>query len=177
MDRRAYFRALFKRLLNIFVMASLSTTASIGSSGISRVSSLFFLDIVGSKRATVSRSSAVISTYSKVISNLWAPIFWKSRSCPVNASNRLVFCVITDRFFWIFGSAIFISCSVSNGPLIKVSGVRTSWAISVKKLTLDSYSSFSFSISNSFWRSSISFSFRCLYQKNQDTTMQTSQIK
>ena len=135
---RAYFKALFNKLLNTFVIASLSMAAIILSWGICCNNSFCFCRIVGSKRVIVSFSNAVTSTVSNFNSNLLAPIFWKSSSWPVRSNNLLVFCPITFKFLFNFWSLISISSMASNGPLINVKGVRTSWAISVKKLTFDS---------------------------------------
>jgi len=153
------------------VIASLSTAAHTCSSVDFNCNSFRFRLNVTSKRATIPARSSVMSTLSNFMVSLLAPIFWKSSSCPVSSSRRLVFWTITLIYFFILGSCISISSMASRGPLISVKGVRTSCAISVKKSTLDSYSSFSFSISNSFCRSSSCFSLRRLYHKMVPTTI------
>ena len=65
-----------------------------------RTSSLLFKLKVTSKRATIPFRSAVMSTLSNFMESLLAPIFWKSRSCPVSSNSRFVFCTITLIYFF-----------------------------------------------------------------------------
>ena len=150
----AYFSALFSRLLTILVSASRSAAAwNVPSPGRSVRRSPRF-SMVGSKRSTMHCSCIGMSKRTKSSRILFESTLRKSSSWRISSSRRCVFLWMTCRFFSSFGSA-FISMMSSSGPLMSVRGVRTSWAISVKKSILAPYSSFSFSASNSRCCSSI----------------------
>ena len=144
----AYFSALFSRLLTILVSASRSAAAWNEPSPGRSVR----------RSPPVSRWSArtlddALQLHRNVETHEVEPHLVRIDVAEVEQladqpSRRCVFLWMTCRFFSSFGSA-FISMMSSSGPLMSVRGVRTSWAISVKKSILAPYSSFSFSASNS----------------------------